>query len=190
MICEVCGQELQVGDWPFCQGARNSHGPIRELNARRFESIVVWQSNSDPEKFSYPGDVHEAPPEGYHAIEITNLPQADRFVHEVNRIERVKSEQSRQMRYTLDDAGVKDRRAEEDARGWVMRGDGTKFYVRGNARAEALQKAVREWADKRREQKRSRHSSEPNFHINILSFDSGNRNSYSGPETNWRERKK
>ena len=44
---------------------------------------------------------------------------------------------ARDLRHTLDDAGVQDRRAEEDARGWVMKADGTKFYIRGNSRAES-----------------------------------------------------
>jgi hypothetical protein len=184
-ICPQCGQPIEVGDWPYCP-----HGSTREVNAQRWDPIVVWQSNDDPEKYSYPGMAEEPCPAGYHRVEIQDLRQADRFVSRVNDIERRKAEETRDMRYVLDDAGVQDRRREEDARGWVMRGDGTKFYVRGNARAEALLHAAREYADRRRGEKRSRHRNlDPHFHINILSFDSGNRNSYSGPQTGWREKK-
>lgn len=183
--CPACGAELEIGAWPFCP-----HGSTHEGNARRFDPIVVWQSNRDPNKFSFPGQSNEACPSDYHRVEITNLRQADQFVSKMNAIERRKLEAERDLRHTLDDAGIKDRRAEEDARGWAMRADGTKFYIRGNSRAEALRRRVREWADKNREARRARHPrSEANFHINVLSFDSGNRTSYSGPETGWRERK-
>ena len=188
-ICPVCGLELHIGDWPMC-GSPGGHQPLRERQARRFEPIVVWQADQDPDRYSYPGQADEPCPQGYHRVEITDLPQADKFVARVNSIERRKMEQARDLRQALDDAGVKDRRSEEDARGWVMRADGSKFYIRGNARAEALQRAARQWADRRRDQKRSgqRHL-DPHFHIQVFSFDGGHRNSYSGPETGWRERK-
>jgi len=183
--CPECGKELHIGDWAWCP-----HEPLDERNAQRWDPIVVWASNSDAEKFSFPGQANEPCPEGYHKIEISNLRQADQFVSRMNDIERRKMEEARDMRHALDDAGVKDRRAEEDARGWAMRADGTKFYIRGNSRAENLQRRVREWADRQRERRRSQHPHlDPQFHINVLSFDSGNRNSYSGPETGWREKK-
>jgi hypothetical protein len=181
----TCGHAIQFGEFPFCP-----HSPVRERNSLSFSPIVVWASNADPEKFSFPGQANEPCPADYHRVEITNLRDADRFVSRMNALERRKMEAERDMRHALDDAGVTDRRGEEDARGWVMRADGTKFYVRGNTRAENLQRRAREWADRLREQRRSRHPRiDPRFHIDVLSFDSGNRNSYSGAETGWRERK-
>jgi len=178
--------EVFIGDWPFCP-----HGSTRSATARRFDDIVVWQSNADPEKYSFPGQANERVPDGYHKVVISNLREGDRFTARFNELERRRLQEERDRRRVLDDAGVKDRRAEEDARGWAMRADGTKFAIRGNSRAEALQRAAREWADKRRERKREQASRvDPRFHINVLSYDSGNRNSYSGAETNWRERKK
>lgn len=181
--CKACGEEVFIGSWPYCP-----HGMVREVNSKRFDDIVVWQSDSDPDKYSFPGQSAEAVPDGYHKIAIRNLREADQFVTRFNNLEREKAESDLHLRHTLDDAGIKDRRAEEDARGWTMRADGSKFYVKGNSRAEALRRAVREWADRRREDRRKR-TANPNFHINILSYDSGNRNSYSGEETGWRERK-
>lgn len=186
ICCPECGQELHIGDWAYCP-----HEPLRERNAQHFDPIVVWASNSDPNKFSFPGQANEPCPPDYHRVEITNLREADRFVAKMNAIEGRKLEAERELRRTLDDAGVKDRRREEDARGWAIRADGSKFYIRGNSRAEALQRRVREWADQLRERRRGqRVHIDPHFHINVLSFDSGSRNSYSGPETGWRERKK
>ena len=184
-ICKECGAEVLIGDWPWCP-----HGLIRNADSRAFQPIEVWQSNTDPEKYSFPGIADEPVPDGYHKIVISNLREGDQFTARFNELERRRLEQERQLRHTLDDAGVKDRRAEEDARGWVMRADGTKFYVRGNARAEALQRAARLWADKVRERRRAARSRvDPHFHIQVLSFESGNRNSHSSAETNWRERK-
>jgi hypothetical protein len=171
--CSVCGQELNIGDYPFCP-----HAPLRESNAQRFLPIVVWQSNSDADKYSFPGQANEHCPEGYHRVEITNLSQADRFVTRMNELEREKAESTRDLSYQALDEQTRRRRADIAAR------------ISGNARAEALFRQVREYADRSRERKRARHARlDPRFHIQVLSFDSGNRSSYSGPETGWRERK-
>lgn len=173
--CAECGHEIEFGEFPFCP-----HGAIRELNARRFESIVVWQSNTEPDKFSFPGQASEPCPDGYHRLEITNLPEADRFVSRMNAIERAKAESNRELNDQALDEQTRRRRNEFDARNRSSL----------DSRSEALLRAVREWADRRRTEKRYRRSRlDPHFHIQVLSFDSGNRNSYSGPETGWRERK-
>lgn len=182
--CKECGKEVVIGDWPFCP-----HGLVRGADSRPFQPIEVWQSNADPDKYSFPGEANEPVPDGYHKIVISNLREGDRFTSRFNELERRRIDEERHLRHTLDDAGVRDRRSEEDARGWVMRADGSKFHIRGNQRAENLRRAAREWADRRREANRSRERSNPNFHIQVLSFDSGNRNSHSSPETGWRERK-
>ena len=180
MTCPQCGVLIAIGDWPYCP-----HGSVFPESARRFDPIVVWQSNTDPNHYSgWGARTNEPVPEGFHKVEITNIRQADQLVRKVNDIERQKMEEARRMRYALDDAGVTDRRREEDARGWVMRADGTKFYVRGNSRAEALRRRAREYTDAERARRRAQHPRiDPQFHSQVLSFDSGNRSSYSGPET-------
>ena len=151
---------------------------MRERDARAFEPIVVWASDTDSRKYSFPGQADEPVAEGYHKVEITNLREADRFVQRINGIERAKAEATRALNYQALDEATKIRRENTVAR------------IRGNPRAEALFRAARDWADKRRAEKRSQQCMDPNFHIQVLSFDSGNRSSYSGPETGWRERKK
>ena len=99
-------------------------------------------------------------------------------MNRINGIERAKSEATRALNYEALDEQTKIRREDTLAR------------IRGNPRAEALFRAARDWADKRRAEKRAKQSANPNFHIQVLSYDSGNRPSYSGPETGWRERKK
>jgi hypothetical protein len=96
----------------------------------------------------------------------------------MNRIERQKMEATRDLNYQALDEQTRRRRADVAAR------------ISGNPRAEALFRQVREWTDRQRQAKRAKHSRlDPRFHIQVLSFDSGNRNSYSGPETGWREKK-
>ena len=172
--CKECGAEVFIGDWPWCP-----HGTVHESNARRFDDIVVWQSNADPEKYSFPGQANERVPDGYHKIVISNLRQGDQFTSRFNDLERQRLQTERDQRWALDDAGIRERRANEDALGTV------------STRADALRRSVREWADRRREEMRKKHSRiDPQFHNDALSYNSGNRNSYSGEETGWRERKK
>jgi hypothetical protein len=171
--CEECHLELEVGDWPYCP-----HPKVHGRDSRLFEPIVVWKHNTEVDKYSFPGQGDERVPDGYHKVEIHNLRDADRLVREINRIERSKSIDARSLNYQALDEATRIRRRDIDAR------------IRGNPRAEALFRAAREWADKRKAKNRAKHSQEPNFHIDILSFDSGNRRSYSGPETQWRETKK
>ena len=172
--CQECGHEIAFGEWPMCP-----HGQTRERNARQWDPIVVWASNTEVDKYSFPGQADEPCPDGYHRVEITNLAEADRFVGRMNHIERQKAEEMRDLNYQVFDEQTKRRR------------DDTLARIRGNSRAEALFRQVREFVDRRREAKRARHRNlDPRFHIDILSFDSGNRKSYSGPETGWRERKK
>jgi hypothetical protein len=138
----------------------------------------VWQANGEPDKYSFPGDPNESVPEGYHKLEITNLREADRLVNRVNAIERAKTEFDRALNHQALDEAIKARREDTVAR------------IRGKPRAEQLYRLAREWADKRRAEKRAKQGREPNFHIQVLSYDSGHRESWSGPETGWRERKK
>lgn len=177
MKCSECGVELEVGDWPYCVSP-GGHGRFRERDARAFEPIVVWASDTERDKYSFPGEAEEPTPPGYHKLEITNLREADRFVSRVNAIERAKSEETRALNYQALDERIKARRENIAAR------------IRGNPRAEALFRQVREWADRRRDEKRAKHSRDPRFNINVLSFDSSNRNPYSGPKTGWRDLKK
>jgi hypothetical protein len=154
------------------------HGETRESNARRWDPIVVWESNTNPDHYSFPGQANEPCPAGYHRVELTDLTQADQFVNRMNEIERRKLEATRDLNHAALDEQTRRRRDDVMAR------------IRGNPRAEALFRQSREWADRVREAKRARHARlDPKFHIQVLSFDSGNRNSYSGAETGWRERK-
>jgi hypothetical protein len=171
--CFACGHEIELGEFPFCP-----HGRLREANARRFDSIVIWQANRDPDQYSFPGQADEPCPEGYHAVELSDLHSADKFVARMNQLELEKAEVTRDLSYQALDEQTRRRRADIAAR------------ISGNARAEALFRQVREYTDRSRERKRARHARlDPRFHIQVLSYDSGNRNSYSGPETGWRERK-
>jgi hypothetical protein len=171
--CPQCGHEITIGEWAYCP-----HGLIRETTARRFDPIVVWQANDDLEHYSFPGQANEPVPDGYHKIELRTLAEADRFTIRMNALERRKMEATRDLNYQALDEQTKRLRDDIDAR------------IRSNPRAQAMARQIRERVDKQKEQKRAKHRNlDPHFNIQVLAYDSGNRPSYSGPETGWRERK-
>ena len=51
MICQACGELLEIGAWPFCP-----HGPARQYStaAHPNERAVVWQNPATGE-VRYPG---------------------------------------------------------------------------------------------------------------------------------------
>jgi hypothetical protein len=105
--------------------------------------------------------------------------EADQWTRKINSIERDKALLERHINKAYFDEKLAKRRADTYAK------------ISGNPRALALFRAAQQWADKRRERKYAGMDKvDPKFHIQALSFDSGNRNSYSGEDTNWRERKR
>ena len=44
MICEKCGQPLQIGEWPFCPHGMPLHG-LKQLG----DEIDEWNENVGPE---------------------------------------------------------------------------------------------------------------------------------------------
>src|SRR6202021_2116849 len=89
--CLSCGNELHVGDWPFCP-----HGPLREVNARRFsEPILVFESPTPPGDASAPASNTDPPPAGYRPRVIDNLQAADQFINQYNAHESAKLSEQR-----------------------------------------------------------------------------------------------
>ena len=173
-ICSDCGKEVEIGQWPWCP-----HGELYEQNARNFDPIRLHVSDTDPNNIQYPGRNDELPPSGYHSVDITNIREADQWTRRINAVEREKMMTERLMHKAYFDEQLQRRRADRLAK------------VRGNHKAEMLLRAAAEMVDRKREMKyHNIDKSDPKFHIQALSFDSGNRNSYSGEDTGWRERKR
>lgn len=183
--CEACGVRWEEFHWTppdmqecGCGGdAARIYSLPGERTAKRFDPIVVWVSNDDPDRISIPGDPNEPVDEGYHKVEITNLREADRWADRINRIETRKAEGYRDSERQYWDDVARERRADIRAR------------IGSNPRAAALFSAVQKYVDA----KRARRYGKPldaRAHFQVISFDSSNRDGYSGPDTDWRTRRK
>lgn len=173
--CKECGHEIEFGQWPICP-----HGEMHEANAARFDPIVVWQSTTDQDRYSVPGDSSEACPTGYRPIEIRTLREADKFIHHYNGIERDKEQMKIYAEQQYWDQRTRDRRADIDAR------------VGGNnPKAQALAKQIRAWADKKRDARYGRlYRKDPEARFQVFANDSSNRSAHSSERTGYRDVKR
>jgi len=170
-VCPECGKELEIGDYPYCP-----HGSIFSRNALAFDPAIVWQSTSDPDSYSFPGNSSEPCPVGYKPIALDSLRKADGFVRRYNELERERLEGERAMEKAYWDERIRQSRSDRRAR------------LGGNSRALALLEAVAKYRDARRERKYSQRI-EPNFHLQPIEFDASNRQGYSSRESGWKDRK-
>jgi putative FmdB family regulatory protein len=192
-LCDSCGYRFEnffhsdapeSQDCPHieCEGgtAKQIHslpGEHRPINALRFNPIVVWINNDNPDQVSIPGRNDEPVQAGYHAVEIRNISEADRMTRHMNNV-------------TLRDA-INQRAAEKQY--WEDRTRERRDTIRaqiggGNAKAAALFKAVCEYTDKKHEGKYNK-TLDPRGHFQALSYDSSNRQGHCDESTNWKQRK-
>ena len=112
--------------------------------AQRFAPITLHVSNTDPDKISFPARNWEAPADGYHAVEITNIQQADYWTRRINQIDTRQANEYRSAEREYWDEVTRTRRANIEAR------------IGSDPRAQALFKAVKAFVDKRRAARYSR----------------------------------
>lgn len=69
-LCPSCGESLSLGSWPFCASRANptGHTPVHELNAQRFDPVVVFRKPDG--SFSFPGRADAPVPHGCERIEL------------------------------------------------------------------------------------------------------------------------
>ena len=153
-------------------------GEYRPTNAKKFDPIVIWVHNEDASKVSFPGRADEPVEAGYHAVEITNLPQADYWARRINDVERQKGLSERLGEKEYWDERLKQRRADIEAR------------IGSNPRAQALYRAVKAFVDAKRDRKYSREARyDPHGHFQVIAFDSSNRQGHADVRTDWKEKK-
>lgn len=176
----------KLADGSSCTGTAPryfSHpGEIQPHNAQRFSPILIHQSLTDPNQFSFPGSSSDPCPSGYRPIAITNIREAEKWTKRINQLESSRAAELRDMNREYFEERTLIRRQEVDAK---MRQTG----LDSSGRARFLRDMARRVADLRHAKNFGPKAMNANFHINALEFDSSNRNSYSGPETNWRQRK-
>lgn len=179
-VCKECGHEFQIGDYPFCKNGEG-HQSIFPENASRFPEIVVHKDLATGE-YSYPASAREPVPAGYAPVVIRNMREYERFSRDAGAHERAKVVEQRENNRLFFEERTRATREHVDSE---MRRRG---MMQG--RALLLRDRVREFVDKKHAARfSSARSLDVHFHNQALEFNSSNRQSHSGPETNWRERK-
>jgi hypothetical protein len=151
-------------------------GEYRPTNAQRFDPIVIWVNNDNPDQVSMPGRADEPVQDGYHAVEITNLSQADRWTRHMNNVALREAVNNRAAQKEYFEAMTKERR------------DNIRAKIGSNPRAKALFEKVCEYTDAKREKKYSK-TLDPRGHFQVVAYDSSNRQGYADRETGWREKR-
>lgn len=169
--CTICGQTLRIGDFPFCphESARSSH-------AQGFDPIVVHVSADG--SYRFPASTSAPVPEGYRALEIRTIQEADRITREVN---------------TQEDVKLREVQAQSDHNRSETRKRNRAFM---DSRRDSLSPFTRQFMDRAREYQaikdQERANSRPrstNFHMDVFAHDSSNREQHSDERTGWRRRK-
>lgn len=151
-------------------------GEYRPVNALRFDPIVVWVNNENPDQVSVPGRWNEPVQEGYHAITITDMRAADRMATHMNNVALRDAVNQRAAEKQHWDDITRQRRSDTLAR------------IGSNPRAQAMFRAACAHADKIRNRRYST-TLDPRGHFQALSFDSSNRQSFCDRSTGWKEKK-
>lgn len=165
--CEEGGIAKRIASMP---------GEYRPKNARPFEPIVVWVHNEDPNQFSMPGRANEPVQEGYHAVTLNSLQEADHFTRGVNSYELEKGQFMREQQKQYFSDRLKQQRADRDA------------VIGSNPRMLAMAREIRARIDAKREKKYSK-GMDPKAHFQVVAYDSSNREGYRGKDTDWKEKR-
>lgn len=84
--CDKCSRVLEIGNYPFCNGNKLDHGPIRRRKARETATIVLYQDPSDPSKVWNPGidtpSRTRNAPAGYQRVELRTQRERDKWEKE------------------------------------------------------------------------------------------------------------
>jgi hypothetical protein len=171
VTCNVCNQTVHIGDWPMCP-----HGSTRCSHAQGFDPIVVHVSADGT--YSFPGAVDAPVKAGYRKVEIRTIQEADRVTKEVN---------------AKEDSILRSVHAQSDQSRFATRARNREFIdsIKNKLSPAARQRIdqAREYLaqkDARRENTRPRAT---NFHMDVFSQDSSNREVHRDERTGWKGRK-
>jgi hypothetical protein len=169
--CTECGKEIDYGAWPFCP-----HESTRQQAAQHFDPIIVHLAPDG--SYRFPAATDAKVPEGYRKIEIRSIQEADRISREVN---------------SQEDATLRNVQRQTETGRSLTRSRNRAFM---DSIRHKLSPAGREYLDRAREyvalKDRERENSKPrsvNFHMDIFSNDSSNRERYADERTAWKGRK-
>lgn len=207
-ICSDCGDELEIGDYPFCP-----HGSIYGNNAARFDPILVYEM-PDGQHF-FPGSNKDKPPvEGAKPIVLDTLRKADRFVRETNQrlqmemdvqsavyrdhSDRRRKENREQLQSELVKRGLRRENidailADRDGAGASRQEIIRQFEAIAKASGQPLDPRRAEQIYERTQVSRRDPNYRPrasaNFQIEVFSQDSSNRSGRRDASTGWKEKR-
>jgi ElaB/YqjD/DUF883 family membrane-anchored ribosome-binding protein len=165
--CVRCGHELQIGDYPFCP-----HGSIFTQFAQHFDPIVLHQAADG--SYSFPASVDAPVRPGYRKVEVRTIQEADRVTREVNSREESKAREIHAQSESMREATLSRNRRDMDKLRDRLSDAGKQFAER-----------ARQYVDS----KPRRGFQSPNFHMDVFSFDSSNREVHRDDRTGWKGRK-
>lgn len=211
-LCSSCGQEMRVGDWPFCESG-GGHRPARTLDAKAFDAILVFEMADGTH--SYPG--HNDPllaPTGAKPIFLDTLRKADEFVRNTNRREqeeidirheakrnhydKAQRESRQQLRAELErrgisarnvDAIIQDRDGGGADKNTVMQQFEAACAASGKEFNREHFERVYETTQRTRRNPEYRGRPQATFGIEVFNKDSSNRDGYRSEHTGWKYRK-
>ena len=170
MICEKCGTELRIGDWPYCD-APGGHSSVRGTFAAGFDPVVIHRDAQG--NIRYPAHVNAPVPEGYQRVELRTTHEVRRFESEVNQRERAKADISLSQRESAFSVAQGQRRRD-------LRSD--------MAHMSALGKDFAQVAMDRSNNRRAV-PRDVGFHIDVFSNNSSNREVHRDAKTDWKGKK-
>lgn len=166
MICKDCGQELEIGSWPYCP-----HGSTRGTFAAGFDPVVIHRDAQG--NFRYPAHVNAPIPEGFQKVELRTTHEVRAFEAEVNQRERAKADMNlsqRESAFSLQQA----------ARRRDLRSDMNHMSEQGRDFA----RLAMDRTNNRRAVPR-----DVGFHLDVFSNNSSNREVHRDAKTDWKGRK-
>jgi hypothetical protein len=168
--CPKCGAELHRGDWPFCD-APGGHGSVFNVNAARFEPVLVFEDAGGNVRF--PGSHDDPVPPGFAKRELRTIHEVRAFENRMNREERARWERHQEAEHNAWSAAEKERRAQL------------------RAEMQHMSAAGRDFARYAMEQndRRPRENFDPGFRIAVFSDDASNREAHRSERTGWAGRK-
>ncbi len=77
-VCDTCGAELKIGDYPFC--GPSGHTTVYSRNAQQGDATVVFRNAKG--EYRFPGRGTDRIPRGFVKVELTTQRERDRFERE------------------------------------------------------------------------------------------------------------
>ena len=165
-LCESCGNEVFVGDWPWCP-----HGSVHGRFAQGFDPVVIHRDAEGNVRL--PGNKSDVPPEGFERVELTTI----------NQVRQLEAAMNGKARREWED--WKQRESEHFS---GLQREGRRALRERMREMSPLGRMFAEYAMAQNDSRR-RPDFDPNFFVEVFSMDASNREAYRDAETGWKPRR-